>query len=364
MPVCFSQSGRITHVRWQTDRKIIVAMTDIRGFNSDKLFVCWLSRKNLSTCWNETQGEITGLELLGEQIVASITENAITRLYSGGCSGPTSIITGDGSVQIRGVTNGHRIVFSQASPERPSNLAVWDKQTRRAEVIYRTKLSVNALPMKPQATTFLATDGVDIPSFFWLAKKNSHRKLVIMVHGGPHLHEGNGWNSETAAMLENGYSVLRVNYRGSSGYGSRFQNLGSVYDQAGDVSSAVDYAVRTLGFRPNDIVIVGESFGAYLVTCAASRIDTVGGIVLLSTLPAGTCLDQRNPVECPLLVFHGANDPIAPASLARSFVEREYRRGGWLEKGYTWTLFRNEGHHFNHLDSLLSVYRSILSLAN
>src|SRR5688572_31217394 len=47
--------------------------------------------------------------------------------------------------------------------------------------------------------------------------------LIILPHGGPHgIRDYWGYETEAVAFANAGYAVLKVNYRGSGGYGREF----------------------------------------------------------------------------------------------------------------------------------------------
>jgi dipeptidyl aminopeptidase/acylaminoacyl peptidase len=49
--------------------------------------------------------------------------------------------------------------------------------------------------------------------------------LVLLVHGGPWSRDSWGFNPEAQLLANRGYAVLRVNFRGSTGYGKAFVNV-------------------------------------------------------------------------------------------------------------------------------------------
>ena len=44
---------------------------------------------------------------------------------------------------------------------------------------------------------------------------------VFLVHGGPESADDDSYRARRAAYVDAGYAVVHVNYRGSTGYGSR-----------------------------------------------------------------------------------------------------------------------------------------------
>jgi len=91
--------------------------------------------------------------------------------------------------------------------------------------------------------------------------------LILLVHGGPW--ERDFWNYETDEVqffANRGYAVLQINYRGSTGYGRRFQELafgefaGNMHN---DLLDGVNWAISKGIADPAKVAIVGGSYGGY-----------------------------------------------------------------------------------------------------
>ena len=48
--------------------------------------------------------------------------------------------------------------------------------------------------------------------------------MIVIPHGGPHARDSWGFDPDTHIFSQAGYAVLKVNFRGSTGYG---KNLSS-----------------------------------------------------------------------------------------------------------------------------------------
>jgi dipeptidyl aminopeptidase/acylaminoacyl peptidase len=98
--------------------------------------------------------------------------------------------------------------------------------------------------------------------------------LLVVVHGGPtgvFTQSFTGMPSPypITAFAERGYAVLRVNPRGSSGYGRKFR-YANYKDWGGgdyhDIMSGVDTAVAMGVADPDRLGIMGWSYGGYMTS--------------------------------------------------------------------------------------------------
>lgn len=101
--------------------------------------------------------------------------------------------------------------------------------------------------------------------------------LVLLIHGGPQARDVWQYNPLCQLLVSRGTSVLQVNYRGSTGLGTRFVKLGmSGAFAAGvqeDIQDAANYAVQEKWCLPGSMAIMGGSFGGY---CALAAMTFVG----------------------------------------------------------------------------------------
>ncbi|XP_023188685.1 acylamino-acid-releasing enzyme isoform X1 [Xiphophorus maculatus] len=92
--------------------------------------------------------------------------------------------------------------------------------------------------------------------------------VVVFIHGGPHSQFPAEWNSTTAGLVELGFAVLMVNYRGSTGFGqdSILSLIGQVGSQdVKDVQRAVMAALQNdKTLDPKRLAVIGGSHGGFL----------------------------------------------------------------------------------------------------
>jgi dipeptidyl aminopeptidase/acylaminoacyl peptidase len=90
---------------------------------------------------------------------------------------------------------------------------------------------------------------------------------VFDVHGGPTAQDTDAFSPAIAAWVDHGFAVVQVNYRGSTGYGSRWRDAleGRVgLTELEDVKAVRDWAVDSGLADPDRLVLTGGSWGGYL----------------------------------------------------------------------------------------------------
>lgn len=93
------------------------------------------------------------------------------------------------------------------------------------------------------------------------------RPTVMMVHGGPAAHDADSFDAMRNTWTSNGYTVVHVNYRGSTGYGAEWRNANIGRPgraELEDIVAVRDALVANGTADPDHLVIVGESWGGYL----------------------------------------------------------------------------------------------------
>ena len=90
--------------------------------------------------------------------------------------------------------------------------------------------------------------------------------LILLPHGGPSSYDRIGFDYMAQFFANKGYIVLQPNFRGSTGYGGRFQRAG--YGEWGrkmqsDLTDGLDAMVARGWADPDRVCIVGWSYGGY-----------------------------------------------------------------------------------------------------
>jgi dipeptidyl aminopeptidase/acylaminoacyl peptidase len=182
---------------------------------------------------------------------------------------------------------------------------------------------------------------------------------VFSIHGGPHWLDSDSFSAARAAMVDSGYAVVHVNYRGSTGYGSGWRD--AIVGRPGiteleDIAAVHDWAVESGLADPPRCLIEGHSWGGYLTLMALGLQPErwaagVAGVpvadyvaayedemeqlkamdrVLFGGSPAevpqafavGSPITYADRVKVPLLLIAGANDPRCPIRQIENYLAR------------------------------------------
>ena len=169
-----------------------------------------------------------------------------------------------------------------STPTRPWELYVMDNKAG-AEARRITHSVTEAFQSydwrEPELVTFAAGDGESVwARLYRPAPEVSNRAAVIFVHGAGYLQNAHKWWSSYFReymfhnlLVDLGYMVLDIDYRGSAGYGRDWRT--GIYRHMGgkDLSDHVDgarFLVREHGVDPDRIGIYGGSYGGFITLMA------------------------------------------------------------------------------------------------
>ncbi len=261
---------------------------------------------------------------------------------------------------IDGSRDGRHVVVKVWSDRDPGSFYMLDRDTRRMDLVAREKpwLDPEALA-RNEPIVFTTRDGIELHGYLTLPlAAASPPPLVVMPHGGPFgVRDEWAYDEESQLLAANGYAVLRVNYRGSDGFGQAFERAG--YRQWGlkimdDIVDATRWATASGRVDGTRVCLWGTSFGGYASLMGVARepelyrcaISTAGATNLIVTRKWGDthrtewgrhyldeavgddekALFEQSPVRhvdrirAPLLLVHGQHDGRVSFEHARAMV--------------------------------------------
>jgi len=276
----------------------------------------------------------------------------------------------------------------------PAAFYVYHRDRKAADFLFYSKPELRGYTLaRMEPVNFRSRDGLDIHGYLTLPPGAKKRALpvVLNVHGGPWARDSWGYDAEAQWLANRGYACLQVNYRGSTGYGKRFLNLGNKQwggTMHNDLVDAVAWVTRKGWADPKRVAIFGGSYGGYAALAGAAftpdvfrcAVDIVGPSNLLTfikTIPPywqtaiadlhkrvgnpdteKEFLESRSPlfkagaIKIPLLIAQGANDPRVNQQESEQIVRA-------LEKNaveHEYMLFPDEGHGFAKPENRLTFY--------
>jgi len=123
---------------------------------------------------------------------------------------------------------------------------------------------------------YKATDGTEIPGYLSLPSGAERKNLpmIVLPHDGPLARDSWKFSFLRSYLVNRGYAVLQMNYRGSEGLGQKWrldghqQWGGLIYS---DIQDATRWAVSEGIADPKRICIMGWGFGGYEALLSAAR---------------------------------------------------------------------------------------------
>ena len=314
-------------------------------------------------------------------------------------------VPSDGGVATRITSMGGHFRSYHAAADGSAFVFVRSTPTRGAEVDYLTSTGGRVQQMthfatrwegleRPEEASFRSWDGLYIQGFLFLPPNfdptGSYPSLV-QVHGGGTNSYLDALNTTEQYLAQKGYVVLAVNYRGGSGFGRPFQDLGIedwANGQARDAAAAADF-LRTQPWSNGKVGIYGYSYGGITSMAAIARVpdafdaavpmagiydfadaytnaDRLGKIFIKTghggspderpeVYAVSNTLARIQNVETPVLTMHGEADVRAPYRQFQLATEILAREGKIFEA----RSYPGEPHGFRNPTNRIDMYQRL-----
>ncbi|MGV8874535.1 MAG: alpha/beta fold hydrolase [Rhodococcus sp. (in: high G+C Gram-positive bacteria)] len=340
-------------------------------------------------------GELLGVRYLGERQEIRATDpdfaQVLTKLQA----------LSDGDLATISPDNeGHRWVVSFTHDRDDGVTWLYDDTTGESRELFKPFPHLDPAAMAAmRPVTISARDGLQLPSYLTVpvGVEASKLPMVLMVHGGPWTRDSWGFDRTVQLLANRGYVVLRVNFRGSSGFGKAHMQAaagefaGKMHD---DLIDAVDWAVREGVADPDRVAIFGGSYGGYAALVGvtftphrfAAAIEYVGISNLanfMKTVPehvkgslvnnwyhyvgdpadptqeadmlARSPISRVGDIRTPLMVVQGANDVRVVQAESNNIVDALRSRGVDVD----YIVFDDEGHRFTNPENVITMFRAV-----
>jgi len=212
--------------------------------------------------------------------------------------------------------------------------------------------------IEPEEFTFQASDGAEVEG--WIMKPVGFKEgerypAVLQIHGGPWSNYGYNFDLLFQTLAANGYAVVYINHRASTGYGEAFSDITGRWGEREykDLMEAIDHVIDRYPFvDPDRLGVGGCSGGGYLTNWIVTQTDRFKAAVTVASISnwysfygcsdLGPCfilpfweigvgedpwdaediwfrpspIKYVKNVKTPLLIIHGENDLRCPMEQA------------------------------------------------
>ena len=295
--------------------------------------------------------------------------------------------------------DGSKIIYFSSSDRDPGVYYIYDRRRQKLDELAVIKPVINPekmAAMKP--ISYAARDGLLLHGYLTLPKDRPAKNLPLIVHphGGPYgIRDEWGYNDEIQFYANRGFAVLQVDYRGSGGYGGRFQSAG--YKKWGlemqdDLTDGVQWVLAQGIADPDRVVISGASYGGYAAMAGltftpelyCAGINYVGvtnlmtqwgkykgttdqlGVVLEWFADMDKAADRKRAfdtspcnfadrIRVPVLMAYGKNDPRVNIDQGHD-MEAALKKAGRV---YEMIIEADEGHGFRMEEKRIAFYTKV-----
>lgn len=303
-------------------------------------------------------------------------------------------------IRITSDTRDHsKLVVAVYSDRNPGDFYLYDTKAGQVKELFAVKPDIDPDKMSSMLPiTVTARDGVVLHGYLTLPAGSSGKNLPLIVnpHGGPHGPRDEWFfDPEVQLFANRGYAVLQLNYRGSGGYGVKFQDMGYRHwstTMQDDLADGVNWTVKQGYVDPNRVCIYGASYGGYaafenpirypnLYKCAFGYVGAYdltllgekgdvahfGGGSRIMDLFLGSDMDERkrespaynaDKLTIPVMIAYGGADVRVVPAHAKNMMSALDKAG----KKYPDPIYYpNEPHGFRDQDHNFDLYTKMLA---
>jgi len=309
----------------------------------------------------------------------------------------------DGDIKVASFSESEeKIRLTIGTSRSPNNIYVYNIHSKELKKLTETlnpEINVNDL-VSAEVVRYESFDGLEIPAIYYKpldATKQNKVPALIWVHGGPGGQSRTGYSSLIQYLVNNGYAILAVNNRGSSGYGKTFYKMDDLNHGDKDLKDCI-WGKKWLQTQDyidvEKIGIIGGSYGGYMTMAAMTftpdefkvGVNIFGVTNWLRTLKSippywesfrnalykelgdPTTADSvrlyeispvfhAHKVKNPVMVLQGANDPRVLKIESDEIVASIDANGITVE----YVLFDDEGHGFRKKENEIEGYGKVLT---
>lgn len=287
-------------------------------------------------------------------------------------------------VLVSASADNHTWLYADQRDDASLKYFIFDRRSGRTALLFDSQPELAQYKLVPLTPHVIQTsDDEDMVVYVSLPAGIPAENLpfVLVAHGGPWARDSWNLNPTHQLFANRGYGVISVNFRGSTGFGKRWVNLGDLQWGATmqqDLTDAVNWVIKQ-GYADKDrIAIYGGSYGGYAVLAGlaftpdvyACGVDIVGpshAKTLLQSIPPywepmkkmltlrvgdvenDQALNERisplyhaDKMTKPLLIAQGKNDPRVKQAESDQIAKKLFEN----KHDVQYVLYTDEGHGF------------------
>ncbi|RNB78773.1 S9 family peptidase [Brevibacillus fluminis] len=284
-------------------------------------------------------------------------------------SAPKVVVDGDRTIFHFSYDGDNRLALAYSTATHPGMIAVTSGDGEEVRLDdCNDELMAQLVVAQPEEFSYTSEDGWGIQGFLLKPTQmepGQKYPVLLDIHGGPHSMFGYAYFHQMQLFAANGFAVVYLNPRGSSGFGKPF--FEAVHGDYGgkdhlDLQNGLAEAIRRYPFLDERrIAVNGISYGGFMVNwlltktdaffaavsegCISNWISMFGtsdicpafmeqefaGQTDVETLWRHSPLAHVSRVKTPLLLIHAEQDLRCPMEQAEQFYTHIKRQGGDVE---------------------------------
>lgn len=260
--------------------------------------------------------------------------------------------------------NNKRFLIHQWSDNNAGNIGIYDTTDDSYAVMFHFNDELNKYKLsKTKSVVINARDDKKIACYLNLPLQDASDKkpipLVVIPHGGPWSRDYWEFDDFSQYFASRGYATLRVNFRGSTGFGKSHLLAGvSSIDKImiNDIADATKEVIEKYAIDKESVFLFGHSYGGYATYMSLLKYPDLFAAGVAVSAPTnikdwmkfqkkeknyfsyefwdkalgynkGKYLEEISPInytkdfEKPILIFHGKYDKIIPIAQAREMAK-------------------------------------------
>jgi dipeptidyl aminopeptidase/acylaminoacyl peptidase len=279
---------------------------------------------------------VSGLRFAGDgkSVIVSVTDDRSVYPASVSRTAVVRLMKSPVVVSSLNSAGAHTVLLS-GNDSKPTEIYAMEGGSLR-QLTHQNDALMTELQIAPtEEVDFKSKDGTDVHGLLTYPLgyvKGNKVPLLLRIHGGPNGQDQHSFSVERQVFAANGYAVLAVNYRGSSGRGQKYSR--AIFADWGhfeveDLLAGVDHVIQMGVADPERLGVGGWSYGAILTDYIIATDSRFKG----ATSGAGTAFT---------VAFYGTDQYI---------IQYDYEIGPpWNPKA--WETYQKISYPFLHADRI------------